>query len=442
MKIPFSIQAALGAYELLLTAVMPLLRINKYIREGFSQRQLKTGPLPTAEIWIQAASVGEAYLAVELVKNFQKLGKSNILLSATTRQGKDVLEKELGLTCKNQAENRPQTIYFPFDRPSFMKRALTMIAPRLVILLESEIWPGLLAASKQTGSMIAMVNSRMSESSCKVYSLWPALWKFLCPEMILAVTDNDADRFARVFGNQNIAVMTNIKFDRMLQDEQGEPTANPLAGIIPHSGRFLVLGSIRKEEEEVISQALDKITRRHPDLIIGLFPRHPVRVREWERLLTTHGFKWRLRSATTAEVENGTIILWDIFGELSHAYELATSAFIGGSLAPLGGQNFLEALTSGIVPIIGPDWSDFSWVGQNIIQEGLLIQVENWRELVKAIDRQLANPSDRKVIRHKARNYIRNKQGGTRMACEKIMPYLMKDMQGATKNDRGIIPRR
>jgi 3-deoxy-D-manno-octulosonic-acid transferase len=118
--------------------------------------------------------------------------------------------------------------------------------------------------------------------------------------------------------------------------------------------------------------------------------------------------------------------LWDTFGELSQAYRLATAAFVGGSLAPLGGQNFLEPLISGIRPVIGPYWETFQWVGQDIMDLGLVRVVADWKEAADTLARDVAQPAAAEDVRREARRYIAARQGGTAAAWALIREYLQK----------------
>ena len=114
----------------------------------------------------------------------------------------------------------------------------------------------------------------------------------------------------------------------------------------------------------------------------------------------------------------------DTFGEFMPAYGLAKSAFIGGSLAPLGGQNFLEALVSGIIPIIGPWWDNFAWVGREIIDAGLLRVAEDWKQVADLLLEDLAGPLPRKDVMDAALQFIQARRGGTEMACRRIIAAL------------------
>jgi len=193
-----------------------------------------------------------------------------------------------------------------------------------------------------------------------------------------------------------------------------------LKGLLPADNPFLVLGSTRKEEERDILEILFEVRRRLPETIMGLFPRHIHRIGHWKKVLKHGGITFIPRSEMTAPVGGGVVILWDTFGELSTAYERSTAVFIGGSLAPLGGQNFLEALASGVIPIIGPSWYDFAWVGREIVDRGLVRVVSGWREAADALVDRLQNPSPRDVVRQRAQNYIKNRRGGTACACRQI----------------------
>ena len=131
-----------------------------------------------------------------------------------------------------------------------------------------------------------------------------------------------------------------------------------------------------------------------------------------------------LRSETIRPVVPGTVILWDTFGELPFAYGLSKAAFVGGSLVPLGGQNFLEALTSGVLPIIGPYWENFAWVGSNIVSQGLIRIASDWQEVADLLGEDLKKTPSHGKVRARALNYIKSRQGGTAHACRVIEEYL------------------
>lgn len=425
MKIPFSINIALKLYGLLWLLAIPLLRFNARLRDGFSQRVLHRNIiLPKADIWIQAASVGESYLALEIVKQLQPGSPVTVIVTTNTRQGLDVLDKNLLDHDSDKIKISVHTMFFPFDRPALMRKAVRGISPKVLVLLETELWPGLLAACKQYDIKVALVNGRINQKSLESYSLWQSLWRFLRPDITLAISDDDAKRFSLLFGKKYVKRMSNIKFDRLQQKTSGAREVNEIAKIVPENREFVVFGSIREEEEKSIEKNITSLFRKHPDLVIGLFPRHLHRIEHWQSTLSEAEINWILRSQAKDAVGKGTVIIWDTFGELNRAYEIADAVFIGGSLAPLGGQNFLEPLICGIVPIIGPSRFNFAWVGNDVISLGLINEVNDWRELSDTISKDLASRPDRKSIQQKTKAFIESRKGGTRQACETILQLL------------------
>ncbi len=417
-----STRLALLLYQGLWHIVLPCLRLSNRLRIGFDQRTLKTPP-PRADLWIQAASVGEAYLAWELVKTLQLPGQTTILLTTITSQGLDILRKiaqeDLGPTKK------VITAYFPFDQPSIMARALSCIAPQAMILLESELWPGLMAACKEQGVKLLVVNGRMTQRSLNRYLRWPTIWRELRPQAVLAMSEADGSRFAALFGDDIVTTMANIKFDRIQPQEEGpSPESNPLLWIINGEDAFLVLGSVRQEEEGEIAQLLASLCTQNSHVIIGLFPRHMHRLSHWQKELNYLNLPWKLRSQCSTKTQPGTIILWDTMGELGLAYDLARTAFVGGSLAPVGGQNFLEPLSCGIRPVIGPHWTNFAWIGREIIDQGLVHETQDWQGVVQYLQEQVQILPERQQTKDALQAFVRNRQGGTMVACQKINEML------------------
>ena len=165
---------------------------------------------------------------------------------------------------------------------------------------------------------------------------------------------------------------------------------------------------------------------KRPSSIIALFPRHIDRIPVWQQLLTGQGLKWTLRSALAHPIKQGTVVLWDRFGELVPAYALAGCAFVGGSLAPLGGQNFLEPLSQGVIPCIGPSWSNFFWVGPEIMEQGLLRRVHTAKALPEVLLQIMRTSPPRDTVRESFGEYIRTRQGGTHLSIEAMLPYVSK----------------
>ena len=414
---------AFGLYNLLWSCAVPLLRLNHRLAQGYQQRRLKP-MLAAADIWIQAASVGESYLALEIIKAFKVDRTLKILVTSNTSQGVDILSRALA-DLESLGEKIHVTVgYFPFDKPALMRKAVAAIRPAAMVLLETEIWPGLLRALKQHNCKTIIINGRITDRSLKRYLLWPSIWRQFKPARILAISSADADRFKQLFGPDGIETMPNIKFDRVASTATSVDNHDRMKDLVSGGSAFAVLASVRRQEEPPVKQIIIEILRNRPHTVIGLFPRHLHRIRSWQEALNQAGVRWSLRSEARGPAAAGTVIIWDTFGELMQAYRFCNSAFVGGSLAPLGGQNFLEALICGTRPVIGPSWENFAWVGTEIIDAGLLQVAGNWQEAAALVLEDMAAPPPRDDIINRSLAYLKERQGGTAKACRAITALL------------------
>jgi 3-deoxy-D-manno-octulosonic-acid transferase len=412
------IKTILKIYDMGWHLCIPMLRLNSRLKDGFDFRR-SIAHLKSADLWLQAASAGEAYLASSIIKQLKPKRPINVMVTTNTRQGLDIINKDIAGISTDNSRISVSASFFPFDRPALMEAAVRKINPRVMVLLETEIWPGLLAALKKNGSRIFIINGRLTPKSLHRYMQWRKFLQYLGPDKILAISKEDAGRFGTLFGQDKVSVMRNIKFDQLLSETRaGE---NRLQKLIPPTAPFLVYGSIREQEEPLIENIINDVSLYLPETITGLFPRHLHRIDHWETALNRSGLKWRLRSSLDeTAADKGTIILWDRFGELNQAYSLASAVFVGGSLVPLGGQNFLEPLICGIKPVLGPYWDNFAWVGKDIISESLVIKADNWQTVSATLIRQLQHPEPKKTIRELTLQYIKNRMGGTEQACRLI----------------------
>ncbi len=437
--LPLAVRAALGLYGLAWRALTPGLKRNARLAEGWAERTLSAGLPSKADLWLQAASGGEAYLAWELLRRLpdalaglrpQGSAPLRVFVTTFTSQGLGVLEQAKADLAPG-LELRPA--YFPFDLPGRMRKVLDAVQPRAVALLETELWPGLLAACRERGVPALVLNGRMTDKSLRGYSTLPWLWRALAPAQVLAVSAEDAGRFAQVFGQklagpERLGVMPNIKFDRLRFDAPGtQEQQPPFADLIPPqengAAPFVVLGSVRKEEEADVLQIIQGLLKARPTAVIGLFPRHLRRVCVWERTLREAGLPFALRSESRP-AEPGSVLLWDEFGELGAAFSQARAAFLGGSLADLGGQNFLEPLAHGVVAVTGPSWGNFAWVGREIFEAGIVRRAGDWQGVLAELSALVAETPDRAGVRARAAAYAASRRGGALAACQAVAERL------------------
>jgi len=417
--------AAFGIYQLLWSSLIPFLKYNQRLAEGYEQRRLKHPHLEKADVWIQSASAGEAYLSWEILKRLAKKTPIKVLATTNTGQGKQILDRAKLEISQGDFDIKIQTAYFPFDSPLVMSKAVGLVKPRLTVLLETELWPGLLRCLRQSDRRVLVINGRMTKQSLDRYMIWPSFWRKYRPDSVLAISTKDRKHFATLFGDDGVSDMPNIKFDRLVNDDLFSDTRPDLDRWLPPGKKFLVLGSVREAEEKDVRNIIHRVLSQHPNTVVGLFPRHMHRMAYWRQTLQEIGFDWAHRSSNQ-RLKTGGVILWDVFGELSLAYSVANAAFVGGSLVELGGQNFLEPLVRGVPTVMGPFWDNFKWVGSEILDLGILCQADSWKEVADFLSARIIKDSDKNAIQKKAQAYIRARQGGTDMACERIRTYLQE----------------
>ncbi len=424
--LPITVRRAFRAYDQLWRPALPVLRRHVKLREGFDQRLLETPFRRPADIWIQAASAGESHLAGLLMERLAAKADLRILATTNTRQGMDILAATIKRLKPHLPRGSLKSHYFPFDRPAVMRRAVASLRPRLMVLLETELWPGLLYTLRQAGIPVVMVNARLQAPSLKAYRLWPALWRYLAPHRILAVSRPDADRLAHLFGDGAVERMPNMKFDRIPLPTASPPAARPRfwKRHLPPDAPFVVLGSVHRTEERAIVKMIAYLQQRHPDVIVGLFPRHMHRLEAVEKRLRAAGMPTCWRSRIDGPIKAGSVIIGDIFGELAQSYEDAAAAFVGGSLKPLGGHNFLEPLLCGIAPVIGPHWRAFEWVGMELFRDRLIHVAYDWRQAARRLVQTLQAPSAPDAVQQRAVRFCERHRGGTDQACQAIHDIL------------------
>lgn len=419
------IHLLLTIYSIAWRLALPLLKRNHRTALGWQERTLHTAPTGPFDLWIQAASGGEAMLtnmiAEEFCETVEKGRSYRLLLTAGTKEGVDSLNAYADSFKNDTIEIR--VAYFPFDAPAIMKKAFSRFLPRLVVLLETELWPAFLITARQQSVPVHLFNGRMSDKSAGTYAKFHRFFHTYCPDKVWAISDLDRDRFAAVMGGDRVLTMNNIKFDRVkpVYDVAPDPT---LQKLLPKNLPFILLGSIRKEEEEQIVWTVQELLAAGPDITIGIFPKHIIRADIWQDLLHQRGISSIKRSEIVGDNSAGKVIIWDTFGELAAAYNLAQTTFIGGSLAKLGGQNFLEPLVFGLRPIIGPHWRNFAWVGREIVTAGLVVEVESKESLLRVLLEQLHCKIDKTATLARVQRYFDPKKGGTRFVCQHIIQKL------------------
>jgi 3-deoxy-D-manno-octulosonic-acid transferase len=299
-------------------------------------------------------------------------------------------------TAQAQLKEAERLFYLPLDLPWAARRLARLIKARLFITVETELWPNFLRQAKKNGARLMMANGRVSPRSYKTYRhLRPFFRRVLADyDRLNMIGPEDAERIIAMGADPDrVSVAGNVKFDRIADDVHPELAGAMRAKLgLARDTRLLVAGSTRPGEEEQILRAYRILLTEHPDLRLIIAPRHIERAPAVAALAEEAGFKTVLRSEPTPPLfpagEGNTtktgelpVIILDTMGELFAVYGLASLAFCGGSLVPLGGQNPLEPAAWGKTVLFGPSMEDFREAGELLAEAGAGFTVRDAEEL-------------------------------------------------------------
>ena len=310
---------------------------------------------PEKAVWVHAVSVGEARAAAPLVRELQRLLPDHaMVMTCTTAAGRETLKQVYGesMTC----------VFLPYDYPEAVKSFLQTFRPRLAVLMETELWPNLLAESARHGVPVALANARMSETSARGYRRWRLLTGpgIRSLAAVCAQSEADADRL-RALGATRDVVTGNLKFDVALDEAQlaaGREWRRRLGRPV------LLLASTREGEEKLL---LDEIPSPAAFLTI-VVPRHPQRFDDVAQWVDAR------RTKVAMPKETDRVYLGDTMGEMAFYYAACDVAVIGGSFMPLGGQNLIEALAAGAPVVLGPSMFNFAEATRLALEVGAAVQ--------------------------------------------------------------------
>jgi 3-deoxy-D-manno-octulosonic-acid transferase len=370
-------------------------------RWGFYRR-----PVPEKLIWVHAVSVGETRAAQPLVEALQHAWPEHvILLTGMTPTGRAAGREVYG--------DRLIQAYLPYDYPDAVDRFFRHFSPSFGVLMETELWPNLLAAAKRKGVPVVLANARLSERSARGYGKIAALVgpAFSALAAVAAQTPVDARRIAE-FGAAKVSVCGNLKFDVT-------PAADRIA--LGHAWRqalgerpVWLAASTREGEEALVLAAWRKVAASGtlPVPLLVIVPRHPQRFLEVAALLEQGDVAFVRRS--DGFPNSGTQVwLGDSMGEMAAYCTLADISFIGGSLLPLGGQNLIEAAACGCAAIVGPHTFNFLQATEDAIAAGAARRVDDGAGLAAAISQAFGNAGELAEMRTAALRFAAAHRGAT-----------------------------
>ncbi len=329
-------------------------------------------------LWIHAVSVGETIAVTPLIKELKKCHPDlPILLTTTTRTGADQAARLGGLV-----EHR----YAPLDYPGAVCRFLKQIQPRALLIMETELWPNLLAHCGQQKIPVVILNARLSERSCQRYQHIRTFFRQMGMSLTLLLCQHrdDAARFKRLgIADHQLSITGSIKFDIQLDQQQieaGEAFRQTL-----NQRPVWIAASTHKGEDELILAAHQQVLQQIPEALLLLVPRHPERFDDVAQLCLNQNFSLCRRSEQRTVLPQEQILLGNSMGEMAYYFQIADLAFMGGSLVPVGGHNLLEPAALAKATLIGPHFFNFSDITRQLVEKKACRLVHNENELATTV---------------------------------------------------------
>jgi len=399
---------------------------GKY-RKGFWQRfgfipgdelkKISTKPV----IWIHAVSVGETVAASPVVQEIKrKYPDYAIVFSTVTDTGQNMAHKII--------KEADAFIYFPLDLSIIIKKVLKKINPKLVIIMETELWPNFIKEADRQHISVVLANGRISDNSARTYKyLGPYLKDMLKSIDIYAMqSDQDVSYILNLGADKEKVFNTgNTKLDQnysLVSDEQKELFYNKFK--IAKGQPVLVVGSTHPNEEEQFIEVFKELKQDFNNLLMILAPRHINRTSEIEEIYSKAGIK-TIRRTKIDKRKDEPVIFLDTIGELAKIYSIADIVFIGGSLIEKGGHNILEPAAHGKLVLFGPYMFNFKESTRLLLEEDAAIQVKDTKELVEKIKTFLENPRLLSMYTERTRSILESNKG----ASLKTMKLLKKKLE-------------
>lgn len=374
-------------------------------------------------LWIHAVSVGEVNAAIPLVKILlQEFPDLGILVTTSTLTGSDILLSKLKTKVHHQ--------YLPLDLPYVINRFLKFWQPRLLILLETEIWPNFIHICNKKNIPSVLANARLSEQSLRRYKyIKPLISNSLEKlDLILPQYETDAFRFKELSPlHKGIKVCGNLKFDYEVLDElkviaKAIRDDWAIEGVLRPT---LIAASTHEGEEEIILDAFKNILESINNALLIIVPRHPERFDKVLKKILSRNLKVARRSLQQDVSAKTEVILGDTMGELILLYLVSDIAFVGGSLIDHGGQNLLEPASLSKAICSGPSLRNFEEVSLQLKNNNALRIVSNSQE----IEDYFIQLMDDEVLRINSGEFafevFKKNQGATVNILSELKPYLM-----------------
>jgi 3-deoxy-D-manno-octulosonic-acid transferase len=391
-------------------------------RERFGYFEVPNNLNLAGSIWVHAVSVGEFNAAIPLIEALMKrFPERPMVISTITPTGSARVKQVL--------RDRVFHVYLPYDLPGSVNRFLTRVQPKIAIVMETEIWPNLYLSCSQRRIPILIANARLSERSLRGYGpamplaghcVRQAAW-------IAAQSRIDAERFLRLGADPDrLELVGNIKFDMAVSDaviEKGRAYRQHWGATRP----VWIAASTHEGEEAAALESHSLVLQQFSDAMLIVVPRHPERFKQVVQMCKTVGFRTSTRSENLMPEHDTQCFVLDSMGELMAFFAACDVAFVGGSLATIGGHNVLEPASLGLPVLVGPHTHNFEEINERLSAAGALILIHNGVELGQGVTELFSDASAASVIGSAGARVVKSERG----ALERLMGRAEKLLENA-----------
>ena len=407
----------------ILIPVFPFLHHHRLIRRLVPERPV-VGPCG-GFVWIHALSVGEVFSALPLIRAFRsRYPKKKVLFSATTKEGVRIAKQELG----------GAGILFttmPLDCWWSLHRITKSVQPELFILVETDLWPGLLFHLRQKRIPAVLVNGRISPATFRRYRRFSSAVRIIWKQFSLCLLQSELDKRRLLHIGvrpEAVKVVGNIKYDQdwiplgSEEEKRWRKLLNLQAGVLT-----LVAGSTHEGEEKILFDVFRRLRSLSADLRLIIAPRRIERSKAVQELSESRGLRTVLRSRFVNQKDPYDVIVLDTIGELGRLYGLGSFCFVGGSLVPEGGHNLLEPARFGCPVLFGTHIEDFQTMAELLIEEGGGRYIRDAEDLYQAGRELLMDGQKRYRMGTAARGFVERNQGAVERVMEAIASFIKEN---------------
>lgn len=413
-------------YHLLWTLALPVCLPAAWLSGSERFRGRFGLPVPSRSrgdrpIWVHALSVGEVFSALPLVESLRnECARRPVVFTVATAKGMAAAGKFLSTHVDG-------LFYMPVDAWWCVRRILKYMNPGVFVLIESDIWPGLLHFMGGAGIKRLLVNGRVSPRTFRAYRRFPFAARRLFSGLDLCLMQSDLDlRRVMALGVDpaRLEVGGNIKFDRKVEPFGREERMKwlDLFGFGP-ADPVVVAGSTHPGEEEILIEAFSFLRNEAPDARLIIAPRNIDRAEEIEIMARGMNLASVRRSSAPAAGAPDVIVV-DTIGELGRLYGLGTVGFVGGSLVPVGGHNPLEPAGFGCPVLFGPHMHNFDAMADMLVAAGAGLRVAGRTDLRDSLVSLVTDPLSRNDMGSRGLRFVESNRGAVACAVRKVKAML------------------